>query len=433
MTRRFARYLTLGLIVMLALFNVGRPNHAQAFERASPVSLGFADDALQRVQDLMDEYTSSGQLAGISTLVARHGKIAAFDTSGFRDIAREKPMTENTIFRLHSMTKPLTSVAALMLYEEGRIGLDDPVSKYIPEFSDLRVYVRGKGDGIITEPMKRAITVRDVLTHQSGLSYSFFGPHTIHELYKQKGMGNPGEQKYNFTLAEMMTKLSEVPLLFQPGSTWRYSYSTDVVARVEEVAAGQPFADFMRERILTPLNMSDTDFYISDDKVDRLSASYQKGSDGLTLLDDPELSTYRNPPKWVGGGSGLAGSSLDYLTFCQMLMNGGTWEGIQLLKPETVALMTEDHLYREEGVNYISGAGFGFGLQMILEEGGRQIAGSKSELSWTGASNTYFWINPNKDMVIIIMAQFQPVRTSLFAGEIRQLIYDALLEAPGAE
>jgi CubicO group peptidase (beta-lactamase class C family) len=428
MIKHLFRSLSISAVVILVQLSTGVFHQTHSFERSSPDSLGFDSEKLMRVQTLMDEYTSSGQLVGVSTLVARHGKIAAFGLSGFRDRERNLPMTEDTIFRLHSMTKPLTSVAAMMLYEEGRIGLDDPVSKYIPEFADLEVYVSGSGEDMITEPINRAMTVRDVLTHQSGLSYSFFGPHPIHDLYVANGMGNHGEKKYDFSLAEMMKRLSDIPLFTQPGSTWRYSYSTDVVARIVEVAADQPIADFMRERITTPLHMSDTDVYVSDDKLNRLSASYLRTDSGYVLSDNPTESTYRTPPVWAGGGSGLAGSSLDYLTFSQMLLNHGTWKGAQILKPETVTLMMQDQIYRDEGVSYISGAGFGFGLQIVLEEGGRQIPGSKSEVSWTGASNTYFWVNPDKDMVIIIMAQYQPVRTLRFGEEIKTLVYEALVE-----
>jgi len=415
-------------VILLGL--VPAATTAQALDRLRPSNPQLTSDDLSTVTQIMADYVDQDKLAGISTLVEHQGDIVYFESAGYADRERQTPFTMDTIYRLHSMTKPLTAVAAMILYEEGKIDLDDPVSKYIPAFADLKVHVSGRGEAMITEELERPMTVRDVLTHQSGLSYSFFGPSPIHDLYIAAGMKDYGERKPRYTLADMMDRLSEIPLVFQPGKRWQYSYSTDVMSRVVEVASGQNFDGFIRSRITGPLEMEDTDFMVPADKARRLAASYgpAKGG-GLELIDDPATSDYLQPAIMTGGGTGLAGSMRDYLTFSRMLLAGGTWEGTQILSRRSVEAITSDQIYRDQGSRFISGLGFGLAMQVVLDDGAAgQIAGSKSEFSWGGSSNTNFWINPEQELIIIVMAQFRPVRIHNFANEIRQTVYDRLTD-----
>ena len=385
---------------------------------------------LTRVAEIMTDYVSQDKLAGISTLIEHQGEIVYFESVGYADRERKAPFTLDTIYRLHSMTKPLTVVAAMILHEDGKIGLDDPVSKYIPSFADLKVHVSGRGNKMVTEDLIREMTVRDVLTHQSGLSYSFFGPSPIHDLYVEAGMKDYGERKPQYTLAEMMDRLSQIPLVFQPGKRWQYSYSTDVVGRIVEVASGEAFDNFLRSRIIEPLGMADTDFTVPAEKADRLAASYgPKQGGGLQLIDDPATSDYLRPAIMTGGGTGLAGSMRDYLTFSRMLLAGGSWDGTQILSRRSLKKITADQIYRDKGAHFIPGLGFGFGMQVVLDETvDGQVAGSNSEISWGGSSNTNFWINPEQELIILVMAQFRPLRIHNFANEIREAVYGALNE-----
>jgi len=401
---------------------------AQAFDRPRSSAAQLTADDLSEVTQIMNDYVAQDKLAGISTLVEHQGDIVYFESAGYADLERQQPFTLDTIYRLHSMTKPLTAVAAMILYEEGKLDLDDPVSKYIPAFADLKVHVSGRGETMITEELKRPMTVRDVLTHQSGLSYSFFGPSPIHDLYVAAGMKDYGERKPKYTLADMMDRLSEIPLVFQPGKRWQYSYSTDVVSRVVEVASGQSFDDFIRSRITGPLGMQDTDFTVRADKAKRLAASYGLAEGGgFELIDDPATSDYLQPAIMTGGGTGLAGSMRDYLTFCRMMLAGGTWDGSKIVSQRSIRTLTSDQIYRDKGSRFISGLGFGFAMQVVLDDTvDGQVAGSKSEFSWGGSSNTNFWVNPDQNLIIIVMAQFRPLRIHNFANEIRQTVYDSL-------
>ena len=419
---RIVHVLSVGCVLIACV-----ATESAALDRLRPSDPLRAED-LAQITQIMSDYVSQDKLAGISTLIEHKGEVVYFDSAGYADRERQIPFGMDTIYRLHSMTKPLTAVAAMILVEDGKIGLDDPVSKYIPAFADLTVHVSGRGDEMITEQMVREMTVRDVLTHQSGLSYSFFGPSPIHDLYMAAGMKDYGERTPKYSLAEMMDRLSQIPLVFQPGTRWQYSYSTDVVSRIVEIASGQTFDAFLRSRITGPLGMADTDFTVPADKAGRLSASYgPKKGGGLELIDDPTTSDYLQPAAMTGGGTGLAGSMRDYLTFSRMLLAGGTLEDTQIISRKSYDRVTQDQIYRDAGANYITGLGFGFGMQIVLDDtAARQVAGSKSEISWGGSSNTNFWINPEQDLIIIVMAQFRPVRIHNFANEIRGAVYDAL-------
>ena len=423
-------YKTVCIFCLVLLGVLSNTAAAPALDRLRPNTAQLISDDLAEVTQIMDDYVAQEKLAGISTLIEHKGKIVYFESVGYADRERQVPFTMDTIYRLHSMTKPLTAVAAMILHEDGKIGLDDPVSKYIPEFANLRVHVSGRGDAMVTEALKRPMTVRDVLTHQSGLSYSFFGPSPIHDLYISAGMKDYGERTPKFTLAEMMDRLSQIPLVFQSGERWRYSYSTDVVSRIVEVASGQSFDDFIRLRITEPLGMRDTAYTVTADKADRLAASYGPAQGGgLELIDDPATSDYLKPAIMTGGGTGLAGSMRDYLTFSRMLLAGGTLNGQEILSRRSVNAITSDQIYRDKGSNYISGLGFGLGIQVVLDDTvDGQMPGSKSEFSWGGSSNTNFWVNPEQDLIIIVMAQFRPVRIHNFANEIRDVVYGALAQ-----
>ncbi len=395
-----------------------------------PRSSGLSPDMAQRIDDLTANHVAEKRLAGAVTLVARRGAVVYFEAAGRRDVERGLPMERDSIFRLHSMTKPLTTVAALILMEEGALDLDDPVSKFIPEFERLDVHVRGAGDDIVTEPSSSAMTVHHLLTHQSGLTYAFMGPHPVHEIYKRIGWHDLGLSKPDYTLAEKVALLGGVPLVQHPGTNWRYSISTDVLARVVEIASGDSFRDFVKERITTPLGMSDTDFYVPEDKAHRLAAVYGPADGGgLVLLDDPETSAYTKEPVWVAGGSGLAGTAMDYYRFAQMVLDGGTLDGERLLSPETVALMLRDQLEDDRGMLSASpGRSFGYGGHVVLEAAGDEIPGAESEWGWSGSSATFFVVNPLQELVIVILTQMRPFNVNPIDDEIRRIVYGSIVD-----
>jgi CubicO group peptidase (beta-lactamase class C family) len=324
------------------------------------------------------------------------------------------------------MTKPITSVAAMILVDAGKIELDDPVSKYLPEFKNLRVHT-GKGDE--TEETKREITIRDLLRHTSGLTYGVFGNTPVDDLYKKAGVLTRDE-----SLQDMMTKLGKLPLLYQPGSRWHYSVSTDVLGRVVEVASGQGLDEFFAERIFKPLDMKDSGFYVPADKVDRFTAV--QGIDAqdkkLKVTEPADKSRFCKKPKLLSGGGGGVSTARDYLRFCQMLLNGGELDGVRILRKETVAEMTKNQLPEEamkakNGGNAEVGDGFGLGFGVRVGKDDPGAGRAVDEYWWGGAASTHFWISPRQDLIVVALEQFMPSRPKLQQA-IKPLIYQAVKE-----
>lgn len=406
-----------------------------------PEAVGLSSERLARIdRHLLERYIEPGKIAGAVTLVARHGQVAHLSALGMRDRERKHPMTEDTIFRFYSMTKPLTSVALMMLVEEARCALSDPVHRYIPSWEQLRVFRHGAWPTFVTDPPQRPMTIRDLLTHTSGLTYGFMLRDAVDAAYRQLGISGaaPGDPK-PATLQEMVDKLARVPLLFSPGTRWNYSVATDVVGHLVEVISGQRFDAFLRARILEPLGMRDTGFSVPAGAGERFAANYRRGADGtLALDDDPLTSPYGQAPTFLSGGGGLVSTAEDYRRFCQMLLDGGEYDGARLIGPKTIELMTENHLPGGSDLaplatgsfseSTFDGVGFGLGFAVCVDPAKRGLHGSLGEYYWGGAASTAFWIDPVEDLLVIFLAQLMPSTTYDFRGQLRSLVYSAIVD-----
>ncbi len=398
-----------------------------------PARLGFCPDRLQRIAGWMDGYVASGRLPGMTTLVMRRGEIAWLRSCGFADVERRKPLREDSLFRIYSMTKPLTSLAIMMLYERGLFQLDDPISRFLPAFRSMRVFTDGSTAKWDSVPAQREITFRDLLTHTSGLTYGFMDAHPVDALYRSRGIDFSSSDE---DLAVLVERLAGLPLLSQPGSRWNYSVSTDVLGHLAAVISHRPFDQFMREEILEPLGMVDTGFVVPAGQLDRLTANYVPGEGGaLVLADDPADSRFSRP-RLASGGGGLVSTAADYLRFCRLLLNRGHLDGVRLLGRKTVDLMMANHLpgdIADMGKSRFSestyvGIGFGLGFSVMLDPAKAQIVGTPGEVAWGGAASTAFWVDPAEDLAVILLTQLMPSSTYPIRRELRVLSYQALVD-----
>lgn len=395
---------------------------AEEIARATPHEMGMSAAKLDQVKTIVQTMVDKHRIAGAVVLVARRGKIVQFESIGKMSAASDQAMRLDAIFRIYSMTKPITSVAALMLVEEGKLSLDDPVGRHLPEFKGLRVHT-GKGDE--TVPAAREMTVRDLMRHTSGLTYGFLGNSEVDRLYRANKIGDRED-----TLAELVRKLSKLPLDHQPGKRFTYSYSTDVLARVVEVASKKPFDEFLQKRIFVPLDMRDTGFAVGDDKLDRFTASHRRANEELEVVDAPETSAFRKKPKFLSGGGGLVSTARDYLRFAQMLLNGGELQGKRLLRPDTVLEMTTNHLPPEAlpmKVGDLPLAGFGFGLGVMVRPNANadKPDPAAGQYSWGGMASTTFWVAPRSELVVVVLQQLQPTNPELQLA-LQPVIYAAI-------
>lgn len=386
-------------------------------------SQGFSSTRLARLDARMQQYVDENKIAGAITLIARRGQVIHFGMCGMADREEGREMQEDTIFRIYSMTKPITTIAALMLYEEARFRLTDPVSQYIPAFKDVQVIDNTPGSGVKLVPPARPMTIRDLMTHTAGLSYGFEENSHIDELYRQNVWGlmdaNP-----SMTLAEMVEAAAKQPLAFHPGERWRYSVATDVLGYLVEVVSGLPFQEFLRERIFEPLGMTDTAFYVPPEKLDRFSACYGPDAEtGLKVVDAPATSHYAQMPGVPSGGGGLVSTTGDYLRFAQMLANRGTLGDVRILGRKTVELMTSAHFPLDEKY-----ADMGLGVSVLRDLGQGQQLGSVGNFGWGGAANTDFWVDPREELVGVLMLQFMPGGTYPIGQDFRILTYQALVD-----
>ena len=383
--------------------------------QASPESQGVSPTKLAAAEKAVKELVDKKEYAGAVTLVARNGKIVEWQAVGMRDLASNKPMQKDTIVRIYSMTKPITTVAAMMLNEEGKFQLDDPVSKYIPELKGLRVYVGPDK----TEPARREITIRDLMRHTSGFTYGLFGDSAVDKMYMSKGVLGRSQN-----LQEFVSRLSTLPLKYQPGTKFNYSVSTDVLGRLVEVTSGQTLDAFFAERIFKPLDMVDSGFFVPADKVDRFSVNYgpERSGSGLRVVDGAENSAlYLKLPKFLSGGGGMVSTTRDYARFCQMMLNGGELEGTRILKAETVAQMTRNQLPPEALPMSMpslmsvpdKSLGFGLGFGVRTSPSASDPSVIPGEYFWGGYASTGFIICPRDKSVIISMAQYLPLKTKL--------------------
>ncbi len=402
-----------------------------------PDNLGFSPKRLAALDAFLDaKYVRTGKLPGTLTMVARAGEIAHVGLTGMADIERGTRLAEDTVFRIYSMTKPLTSVALMMLVEEGRIALDDPVHRYIPAWRNLGVFEAGTHKtGYRTRPCARPMQVVDLLRHTAGLTYGFQLRTNVDAGYRAHKIG---EIEKAGTLDGMIEGLSKLPLEFSPGDAWNYSVATDVCGYLVGVVAGEPFEDFLQRRLLDPLGMSDTGFHVKPENAARFAACYEPTAEGgLKLQDDPATSPYLIAPSFVSGGGGLVSTAGDYMKFAQAMLDGGrTRDGERLISRKTLDLMTANHLpggasLADLSVSMFSeaayaGVGFGLGFAVSMDAAGTLMPGSDGDYFWGGAASTFFWIDPAEDLIGIFMTQLIPSSTYPVRREVRTMVYSAL-------
>lgn len=403
--------------------------------RVDPGSVGLDADRLERIATHLDRYVDTGRLPGWQVLVARGGGIAFCEQGGLRDVEAGLPVEADTVFRIYSMTKPVVSVALLMLHERGLVQLDDPLARHLPELGELQVFAEGDTEGFRTLPVERPPTVRDLLTHTAGFTYGFLREHPVDALYRREriavthGAGS---------LTEMVERLGRLPLRFQPGTRWNYSVATDVVGALVERLAGEPLDAWLAREILEPLGMEDTAFQVSDDQLPRFAACYERDGNGLRLQDAPADSPYRTPPDLLSGGGGLVSTAQDYVHFCQMLLGNGALDGHRLLGRKTMELLRLNHLPTGGDLTSMGqpvfsetrydGIGFGLGFSVLLDPARAQIAGSPGELAWGGMASTAFWVDPHEDLAVVFMTQLLPSSSYPLRRELRTLVHAAIVD-----
>jgi len=414
------RNTTLGL-ALIAL--AAAPLSSQRLPFAAPEDVGLSSERLQRIGETFQSYADEGRISGAVGMVLRNGRVAYMDAWGTRDLDAGDAMEEDDIFRIYSMTKPITSVAVMMLYEEGHFFLSDPVGRYIPELADLQVANLSeatRGQPIPTERPRRPVTIQDLLRHTSGFTYGEFSATVVDSVYRERAV------LYQPTLEDMVAELGEIPLAYQPGTRWHYSVSVDVLARFVEVVSGQPFDVFLRERLFEPLGMHDSGFDVPSSKRDRSARTYgHSGPDRALVLGDtvgvtPLAGNF-------SGGAGLKSTAGDYARFAQMLLNGGELDGVRILGKKTIELMTVNHL--EEGIptGFLDpGWGFGLGFTVKTEAGTDGMADSVGSYSWIGVQGTSFWVDPVENLIGVFMVQIRPNRDITFHEQFRRLVYQAV-------
>ena len=412
-----------------------------------PETAGMSASRLARLDEIMKRrYVDGGLLPGLLTQIYRRGELVHTGMSGQMDLERAKPMRQDAIFRIYSMSKPITAVALMMLVEEGRLGLDDEVSVHIPSWKNLAVYASGMpslmtaaSSTFMTTPVARPMKVVDLVTHTSGLTYGFMNRTSVDRAYRHAGVA---EFNTEGGLDAMIEQLSTLPLEFSPGTEWNYSVSIDVMGYLVQKLSGQSFGEFLRARLFEPLGMADTAFWCPAEKIDRLASCYMpKAGGGLQLQDDAGKSTYAAPPNLESGGGGLVSTARDYMRFCRMMVHGGTLDGVQILSPKTVALfslnllsgnreladMAPPGMFSEAGY---SGIGFSIGCGVNVDVAKTRLPGTLGEFFWGGAASTAFWIDPREDLAVVFMTQVIGSEARLtLRRDLRTLVYSAMTES----
>ena len=409
----------------------------------APKLTGLSTARLERITEHLDRnYIGPAKIVGAQVAVARHGHLAYFRSFGHMDRERGKAMTDDAIFRIYSMTKPITSVALMSLYERGYFQLNDPVSRFFPSWKDHQVWVSGRGGDMKTEAPAQPVTMRHMLSHTGGLTYgaalaALGAPdsgHPVDQVYAEVGVQRgPGE-----TLMEFMEKLAKVPLRYQPGERWMYSLSTDVCGALVEIISGKRFDKFLEEEIFQPLKMRDTSFVVPREKLNRFAANYRRGPDKkLQLIEDPEKSNYLKEPTFFSGGGGLTGTTADYTRFCEMLRRGGELDGARILGPRTIELMHRNHLKGGKDLTEMAiggfsetaneGVGFGLGFACTLDSvTSGSIVGS--DWYWGGAASTIFWVDAKEDLAVVFMTQLMPSGAFNFRGQLKSIVYASIAD-----
>jgi len=402
----------------------------QALPAAKPESVGMSTERLNRLGDGMKSLVNNGRLAGVVTMVARHGKVIEFEAAGKQDIAANLPMQRDSIFRIYSMTKPITGVAMMMLFEEAKWQLNDPVAKYVPEFANLKVYGTDAGGNVVMKDQTHPVTMRELMSHTGGFTYGFFSKTPVDKLQLEANV-----MDVNITLEEMIKRAAKLPLNAQPGSEWHYSISVDIQGYIVQKLSGMPFEEFLEKRIFKPLNMPDTGFYVPKDKLKRFAELYEYDKEGkFQVLKGGLNHDFSAKPALASGGGGLVSTASDYMRFCQMLLNGGKVNGVRLLSPRSVELMRTNVLPPSMPI-FVPGAGFGLDFAVytdIVAAGGYY---GKGTFWWGGAAGSWFWIDPTDDLIVIGMIQ-QMAGTGAAAGidrpDVRGLshayVYQAIVD-----
>ncbi|KPQ28274.1 MAG: putative beta-lactamase [Marinobacter excellens HL-55] len=398
---------------------------------ASSLSL----DRLARISQHFDErYVQPGKLPGFAALVARHGAAVWTDARGHRDLERNLPMQRDTVFRIYSMTKPVTSIAMMQLYEQGKFLLNDPVHKYLPAWRNMRVYKGGSYPNFETEPATTTMTIRDLMTHTSGLTYGFTERTEVDAAYRQLKLDGSSI----LTLDKLVERLADLPLEFSPGTAWNYSVSTDVLGYLVQLLSGKPLDEYFDERIFKPLGMNETGFHVRPEQQDRFAACYlYQPGDSLKLQDDPERSKYLKPPRFLSGGGGLVSTIDDYHRFAQALCQGGQYQGQRIIGRKTLEFMRRNHLPDNKDLPALSiggfsetpyqGSGFGLGFSVKTDVTKSQTIGSEGEYGWGGLASTSFFVDPQEDLVVIFMTQLIPSSSYPIRQELRALVYGAMV------
>lgn len=402
---------------------------------------GLDAGRLERITEHLERsYLANGKITGCQVTVARHGHIAYARNFGLMDRERGKPTADDTIYRIYSMTKPIVSVALMTLYEQGYFQLNDPVHRVVPSWKNHSVWVSGEGDGIVTEPVRRPVSFRDLLSHTSGLTYGGMLPgvgdqHPVDAVYRGMNLRSEGS---THTMPEFLDKLGRVPLAFHPGERWMYSLASDAVGALVEVISGKPLAQYLEEVIFQPLGMKDTAFWVAPGKVDRFAANYRRNeAKALVVHDDPATSGFIREPAFKSGGGGLTGTSADYLRFCEMLRRGGELDGARILGPRTIEMMHMNHLPGGKDLTQLAlggfsetaneGVGFGLGFASTMGQVETGTLGV-GDYYWGGAASTIFWVDPKEDLSVVFMTQLMPSGTFNFRGQLKSIIYSAIVD-----
>ena len=411
-------------VISIALLALGWPAFAQQLSTATPESVGLSAERLERATTRLQEHVDAGDIAGVVAAVVRHGKLAYFEALGHRDLETRSPMPENALFRLYSMARPITSLAVMILWEEGKFKLDDPVANYLPQFEGQRVFTNAAEPTMAqTRARTGEMTVEHLLLHTSGLGSRSSA------IYRAEGV-----RLRTITLPQMVDNAARVPLFEEPGTSFRYGISTTILGRLIEVWSGMPFEDFLDERVFRPLGMTDTVFWVDPERADRLATVYRPSPEGELRPHAIEEVPFTERPTLIEGGVGLVSTTRDYLRFSQMFLNKGELDGNRVLRPETVELMAvnriPDALLPLRSGGYMLGSGWGLGFCIVLDPSQYDFTVSDGEFWWDGSAGTRFFIDPEQDMVTVIMAQVSPSRGNGFREEFKTLVYDAIVDGP---
>ena len=422
------RRTTLAVVVALLVALVPSSLLAQGLTRAVPEAVGMSSERLERLTEALEGYVDDGQLAGAVAIVVRRGRIAYLEAVGQRDVASAAPMADDAIFRIASQTKALVSTGVLLLQEEGRLLITDPVGDYLPAFKDTMVAEANEDGGYDVVPPRRPITIRDLLTHTAGISY---GNGPAADKWQEAGITGWYFADRDETVGDVMARLAKLPLDAHPGEAWIYGYNTDILGAMIEEISGQTLGAFLGERLLGPLGMDDTHFFLPADKVHRLATVYSSTDDGgIERAPDPghmvgQGAYVHGPRKSFSGGAGLLSTATDYATFLQMMLNGGTFDGTRVLSRKTVESMTVDHL---DGIAFRSGQGFGLGFSIMQNPAALGLPASKGEFGWGGAYHSTYWVDPAEEMVVVYLTQLIPARNIDDHGKLRTLIHQAIID-----